>query len=175
VITVRVGDLAAAAAAALVRPITAEGEAATAAARRVELAAGPAAVDQGRRLGELPVGSAAITGAGALPATFLIHAVVRSYEEPVTAEGVRRALTNGLRRLEEWGIESVALPLLGTGAGGLDAEVAADVLGPALAEHLRERARPLQVTLIVENDYEREAVERALARAGVAASAGADA
>lgn len=174
-IAVRVGDLATVVAAALVRPITAEGEAATAAARRVELAAGAAVQEQGRRLGELPVGSAAITGAGALPATFLIHVVVRSYEEPVTAEGVRRALTNGLRRLEEWGIESVALPLLGTGAGNLDAEAAADVLVPTLALHLRERARPLHITLVVESDYERGAVERALARAGIAAQDGADA
>src|SRR5690606_34790560 len=85
--------------AAVLWPVTAEWDAVTAPMRRFELAAGPEPAEQARRLGELPVGSAVITGAGNLRAQFIVHAIVRSMDEPVTAPGVRRALQNGLRRL----------------------------------------------------------------------------
>jgi hypothetical protein len=64
VIRVRVGRLEASAAEALLRPVAADGSAVTPSMRRLELAAGPELQAQWRRLGELPVGSAAITGAG---------------------------------------------------------------------------------------------------------------
>lgn len=159
-IEVRLGELAETQAAAYLRPITADGAAATAAARRLELTAGPAMAEQLLRLGEIPVGSAVITGAGSLPAEYVIHVVVRSVEEPVSADLVRRGLVNGLRRLEEWGVESVALPLLGTGPGCLDAESAAAVVVPLLQEWRIQH--PCRIVIVVEGEYEREILEQAL-------------
>lgn len=159
-IEVRLGELAVTVAKAYLRPITADGAAATVAARRLEIAAGPDVAEQLRRPGEFPVGSAMITGAGSLPAEYLIHVVVRSHEQPVTAEAVRRALVNGLRRLDEWGIESVALPLLGTGAGCLDPEEAAALVVPILVQSQQQRSR--QVVIIAESEYERDLIEREL-------------
>src|SRR5690606_1214599 len=91
-IEVRIGELADARESALLRPIDANWGAVTPATRRLELAAGPALADQCRRLGELPVGSAVITGAGELAAEFMVHVVVRSIDEPVSPAGVRRGL-----------------------------------------------------------------------------------
>jgi O-acetyl-ADP-ribose deacetylase (regulator of RNase III) len=162
VIEIRLGDLTDVAVAAFLRPIAADGSAATAAARRIEVAAGPVPAEQLQRFGELPVGSAVITVAGALAAEYLVHVVVRSFDQPVTAEVVRRALVNGLRRLDEWGIESVALPLLGTGAGNLDPEAAAAVLMPTLLESYH--AAPRRVVIMVESEYEWDLVERELER-----------
>lgn len=162
-IELRIGELADAREAAVLRPIDAEWAAVTPATRRLELAAGPALAEQCRRLGELPVGSAMITGAGDLAAEFMVHVVVRSAEEPVTPAGVRRGLVNGLRRLTEWGIESVAMPPLGTGAGNLDAEESARVMVPAILEHRLASARPLRVVIVVESEYELEAFRRAIA------------
>lgn len=156
------GDLAEATVSALLRPITAVGESATAAARRVELAAGRDPLEQLERFGELPVGAAVITAAGSLAADYLIHVVVRSLEQPVTAAVVRQCLTNAFRRLDEWGIESVALPLLGTGAGNLDPEDAVAVVVPLLREFTA--ATPRQVVMVVEGEYEYELVERELSR-----------
>ncbi len=164
-IEVRIGELAEAAETALLRPVDAGWAAVTPATRRLELAAGPALAEQCGRLGELPVGFAAITGAGELGAEFMVHVVVRSRDEPVTPAGVRRGLVNGLRRLSEWGIERVAMPPLGTGAGNLDAEEAAQLMIPAILEHQRSSARPLRVAILVESDYEHEAFRRALDRA----------
>ena len=151
-------------AAAVLRPVTAEWDAVTPTMRRLELAAGPLPTEQCQRMGELPVGSAVITAAGTLRAQFIVHAVVRSVDEAVSATAVRRALQNGLRRLSEWAIETVAMPPLGTGAGNLDAEEAAQTMVPAILEHMRESEYPRDVEICVDSDYEREAFERTLAR-----------
>jgi O-acetyl-ADP-ribose deacetylase len=159
VIRVVQAELTATSAEAVLRPVSAEWNAVTTAMRRLELAAGPAVEAQCRALGELPVGSAVITGAGDLPVRFMVHVVVRSVDEPVTGAGVHRALENGLRRLEEWGIRHVALPPLGTGAGNLDGDDAAAIMVPAL--HARVAAGQLSaVDIVVDSDYDRDVFER---------------
>jgi O-acetyl-ADP-ribose deacetylase (regulator of RNase III) len=165
VIDVALGTLAETPATALLNPVDAQWQAATPVARRVELAAGAELDAQRAALGDLPVGSAAITAAGELPAQFLIHVVVRSREEPVSPGGIRRGLQNALRRAVEWGIADLALPPLGTGAGNLDAEEAAAVMLPVLLEHLEESAYPAQIRIVVESEYELQAFRRELARA----------
>lgn len=162
-IRVVLGPLETAAASAILRPVTAEWDAVTAATRRLEVVAGPSVAEQCARLGELPVGSAVITAAGDLPVQFLVHAVVRSTDEAVSPGGVRRALQNGLRRLAEWGIDSVALPPLGTGAGNLDAEESAQTMLPVIVEHMRTSGHPSTVDIVVDSEYERAAFERAVA------------
>ncbi|HKJ93730.1 MAG TPA: macro domain-containing protein [Longimicrobiales bacterium] len=157
------GDLVDVAAGAVMRPVAADFSAVTAAMRRLDLAAGPAVAAQCGQIGELPLGSAVVTAAGELPVQFLVHVAVRSQEELVTGATVRRGILNGLRRLTEWEIESVAMPLLGTGAGNLDAEEAAQILVSVLADHLARNAFPKRVMIVVENEYERTAAERALA------------
>jgi O-acetyl-ADP-ribose deacetylase (regulator of RNase III) len=164
VIEIAVGELAETPASALLNPVDADWRAATPVARRVELLAGSQAEVQREALGEMPVGSAAITPAGALPAQFLIHLVVRSRDEAVSRGGVRRALQNALRRAGEWAVADVALPPLGTGAGNLDAEESAAVMVPVLREHLRTSAYPSRVRIVVESEYELEAFRRELAR-----------
>jgi O-acetyl-ADP-ribose deacetylase len=161
VIRIVQGELAGAAIDAVLRPVTAEWTAVTHAMRRLELAAGEEPAEQCRRLGELPVGSAVITAAGDLPAQFLIHAVVRSVDEPVTGSGVRRALRNGLRRLAEWGIQRVAMAPLGTGAGNLDADEAASIMIPVLIEHMTSGS-PSEVEIYVDSEYEKDVFERHL-------------
>jgi O-acetyl-ADP-ribose deacetylase len=160
VIRVVPGDIATSPAEALLRPVSAEWTAVTAATRRLEVSAGPDLEVQCRSLGELPVGSAVITGAGDLPAKFMIHAVVRSLDEPVTAGGVRRGLDHGLRRAAEWGIRQLAVLPLGTGAGNLDADEAAAIMLPMLREWLRSSGPDASVEIYVDGEYERDVFER---------------
>lgn len=150
--------------AAVLRPVSAEWEPVTPATRRLELAAGTELLEQCQKLGELPVGSAVITSAGNLRAQFMVHVSVRSLEESVSPAVVRRALQNGLRRLSEYGIESVAVAPLGTGAGNLDAEEAAAQMIPLLLEHLQSGQSPLRIEIVVDSEYERDAFERELKR-----------
>ncbi len=163
-IRVRVGEIASSGARAILRPVAADGSAVTPAMRRLDVAAGEELGAQFARLGELPVGSAAITGGGALAAELVVHVVVRSSEEDVTRDGVRRGLVNGLRRLRELEIDDAALAPLGTGAGNLDAEDAAALMVPLLLEHADRGGFPSDITVFVDTDYERDCFEAALAR-----------
>jgi O-acetyl-ADP-ribose deacetylase len=151
-------------AAAILRPVSAEWDPVTPATRRLEVAAGMPLVEECRRLGELPVGSAVITPAGDLRAQFMVHVIVRSIDEQVTPAIVKRGLQNGLRRLTEWGVESVALSPLGTGAGNLDPEESAREMIPVLLEHLSTAREPTRIDVIVDSEYEQEVFERELHR-----------
>ncbi len=157
---------------AVLRPVSAEWTAVNPAMRRLELEAGPDIERQCRSLGELPVGSAVVTGSGNLPAEFMVHVIVRSVDTPVTPGGVRRALQAGLRRLEEWGIARVALPPLGTGAGNLDAEESADLMIPLLLAHMETDRNPREILIVTDSEYEQDAFERRLRRAGSAPEPG---
>ncbi len=165
-IELQLGVLAQTPASAILNPVDAERGAATPAARRVEQRAGPGSAAPLQALGDLPVGSATMSGAGELPAQFLIHVVVRSRDEGVTRGGVRRGLQNALRRAVEWAIPDVAMPPLGTGAGNLDAEESAAIMVPVLREHLRTSPFPARVRIVVESEYELDAFRRELARDG---------
>jgi O-acetyl-ADP-ribose deacetylase (regulator of RNase III) len=163
VISVRLADLAEVRAAGIVRPVSAEWQAVTPAMRRLEMAAGPELGEHCLRLGELPVGSAAITPAGSLPVQFMVHAVVRSHQEQVSGASVRRALQNALRRVAEWGLDTVAIAPFGTGAGNLDAEESARIMLDVLHEHMQDSRFPERAEIVVESEYEREVFERQLA------------
>lgn len=163
-IEVRIAELAAMEVGAVMRPVSSDFSPVTSAMRRLDRAAGPAVEEQCARMGELPVGSAVITAAGELPAEFIVHVAVRSAEENATEGGVRRGLQNGLRRLVEWEIDSVAIAPLGTGAGNLDAEESARAMIQVLSEHLRTAAHPSRVVVVVENSYQEDVFAAAVER-----------
>jgi O-acetyl-ADP-ribose deacetylase len=158
------GDIANLRASGILRPVSAEWDSVSAAARRVEIAGGPELIEQCAKLGELPIGSAVLTSAGNLPADFVVHAIVRSIHEPVSESTVHRALQNALRRCVEWGIETLSMPPLGTGAGNLEADDAASVIVPVLLEHMRAAEYPARVLVVVESEYDRDVFRNELSR-----------
>ena len=161
-IQVRVGRLEEMVVPAYLRPVAADYSPVTPAMARLDLALGERVRAQLQRGGELPVGSATITPAGDLPADFLVSMVVRSQDEPVTAAAVERGLVNGLRRLREWAIDMAATVPLGTGAGNLDAETSARVMITTLRQEMSPDEMPRDIIIVVENEYEKEAFDRAL-------------
>jgi O-acetyl-ADP-ribose deacetylase len=163
-IEVRVGRLEDMAVEALLRPVAFDFSPVNPAMARFHRAAGPGLAELCDRLGELPVGSAVITPGADLPAPFVVHAAVRSANDNVTPTVVRQALLNALRRVEEWGIATVAVAPFGTGAGNLDAEEAADAMLPVLAQHCRASAHLTRLVLVAEDDYQRTALSAAVAR-----------
>jgi len=163
VIRVVVGDLVSVVADAVVRPANGNLEATTPALRRLELAAGPGFRELCRVQRELGVGAAVVTPSGELAAELVVHAVVMTRAEPVTAAGVRRAAAAALRQAGQWRIETLALPPLGTGAGQLSVEEAADAIGLALADRAPGAEYPAHIVVVVETDAEREIFEARLA------------
>jgi O-acetyl-ADP-ribose deacetylase (regulator of RNase III) len=90
---------------------------------------GPSIQEECDRLGGCATGSAVVTGAGNLPAKWVIHAVGPIWrggaegEEMLLASAVRAAL----RRAEEVGARSVALPAISAGVYGFPLQRAAEL------------------------------------------------
>jgi O-acetyl-ADP-ribose deacetylase (regulator of RNase III) len=167
VIRVRIDDLAFFDGEAIVRPVNEDLGAPTPLLRRLELAAGTQLYNQIRLQEPLPVGAAIVTSAGELPAELLVHAVVMSRTEPVSADTVRRALTSALQRVESWQIREVAIPPFGLGAGNLEVDEAARVMVHVVSAHVGGATYPETITFVAETPDEERAFATALTRSGL--------
>ena len=84
--------------------------------------------------GPIEVGDAVATGAGRLPARWVIHGAVMGQDLQTNAELIRRTTESCLRLAEKLGAESLALPAFGTGVGGFPlAECARTMVGAVRA------------------------------------------
>jgi len=164
VIELRIDDLALYSGEAIVRPVNADLGATTPLLRRLEVAAGDALQKQLRVNEPLPVGAAVVTGAGALGASLMVHAVITSREEPVSRDTVRRAMTSALQRVESWQIKSIGIAPFGLGAGNLDIDESADVMLDVLRAHLARSRFPERVTIVAENEDEERSLALAVQR-----------
>jgi len=162
VISVQIAELEAVRTQALFRPVRGDLEPLTPGGRRVGQRAGETIVERLEHMGDFPVGGAVVTPGGDLAADFIIHLVVESREEPVTEIGVRNALTNGLRQACAWGVETVSVPPLGTGAGSLDVEGCARLIVPVLWEFVDSGESLREVIVVVGSEHEKRVFEDVL-------------
>jgi len=86
--------------------------------------------------GPVEVGGAAITGAGELPARHVIHAAGMALGGQASEESVRSSLRRSLELASEAGCESVAVPAIGAGVGGLSLQRCAEISLEVAREHL---------------------------------------
>lgn len=68
--------------------------------------------------GPIPVGTAVATGAGRLPARWVIHGAVMDQTLTTSADRIQRTVESCLALADELGCASLALPAFGTGVGG---------------------------------------------------------
>jgi len=99
---------------------------------------GPEILIECQNIGGCPTGSAVVTGAGKLPARYVIHAV-----GPVWSGGQRgeRALLSScyeavFRAFSELAVRHLSMPAISTGAFGFPPELAAEVAFSTLKAHL---------------------------------------
>ena len=78
--------------------------------------------------GPIAVGDAIATGAGLLPARWVIHAAVMGQDLVTSADAIRSATRRTLEVAEELGAKSLALPAFGTGVGGFPLEECARIM-----------------------------------------------
>ena len=167
-VEVRADDLAFFEGDAIARPVTAHLASTTPVIRRLEIAAGPRLAAQLRVQEPLPVGSAIVTGAGDLPAELMIHGVVQSDTEAVTADGVRRALRSVFQRMVDWQLGVVGMAPFGLGAGNLDPEDSARVVADVMREAARGGAPfPKALTIVSESADETEIFRHCLSYRGL--------
>lgn len=106
--------------------------------------------------GPVPVGGVAVTSAGRLKARYVIHAVgPRCGVEPV--EKLYEAVANVLRKAEELGLSTVAMPAISTGIFGCPYEDAALQMARAIRDsaHLLKSVRRVLVVLYGDVAFEK--------------------
>jgi O-acetyl-ADP-ribose deacetylase (regulator of RNase III) len=93
--------------------------------------------DESDRVGKVPVGSAAATGAGRLPSKWVIHAVGPYWRGQTPEESDRllaSATTAALNIAEQKGCESIAFPAVSSGIFGFPKDRCAQVMIAAAAD-----------------------------------------
>ncbi len=99
---------------------------------------GPSIQQECDRTGPIPLGEAAITGAGNLPCQFVIHAATMDPGGQTGEEALRRATRRTLELARERGLRSIALPALGTGIGGFPLQSCAETMLEEARRHIEE-------------------------------------
>ena len=82
--------------------------------------------------GPIAVGDAVATGAGRLPARWVIHAAVMGQDLRTSADAIETATRRTLEVADELGAESLALPAFGTGVGGFPLDECAGLMVAAV-------------------------------------------
>jgi len=89
------------------------------------------------QIGTIPIGEAAITGAGTLKARYVIHAASMSLGRSTTEENLRLSTRSSLLRASEKGLRTIAFPAIGTGIAGFPMRRCAEVMLEQVVAHLR--------------------------------------
>lgn len=97
---------------------------------------GPTIQEECNRIGPIEVGGAAVTGAGNLPARFVIHAAGMPPGGVATEESVRSAMRRSLELAREKQCRTVAVPAIGAGIAGFPVQRCAEVLLEEARAHL---------------------------------------
>ena len=84
----------------------------------IRRAGGDEIEDEAVALGPIKVGDAVATGAGRLPARYVIHGAVMGQDLQTNGKLIGRTTLRCLEVADELGLESIALPAFGTGVGG---------------------------------------------------------
>ena len=111
----------------------------------------------------LRLGEAVETTAGDMPAKWVIHAATI----PPSADIIRVATRNTLKKADELKAKSLGLLAFGTGGGGFPLDEAARIEVDEVRRHLAEGSSLELVVFAVRGEEAREAFERAVAQAGL--------
>jgi O-acetyl-ADP-ribose deacetylase (regulator of RNase III) len=121
--------------------------------------------EESSRVAPIELGEAVATGAGRLPARWVIHAATMHLGGPTSAEIIRDATAATLRVADELGARSLGLVAFGTGVGGFPIEDAARIEVEEVNRRLAGETGLERVVFCVFGESAREAFEVAVAGA----------
>jgi len=88
------------------------------------------------RHGPVELGQAALTGAGDLPARYVIHQASMRLGGATTAESLRRSTAAVLRLADDHGLKTLAFPATGTGIAGFPLRDCAEIMLDEVRKHV---------------------------------------
>jgi O-acetyl-ADP-ribose deacetylase (regulator of RNase III) len=113
-------------------------------------AGGPTIMEECRKIGRCPTGSAVVTGGGKLQARWVIHAVGPIYSGLLTdAEELASAYRGSLKRAMEVGAKSIAFPSISTGAYGYPIRDAAPIAIDTVTETIEQNPDKIELVRFV--------------------------
>ena len=125
-------------------------------------AGGASIQDESDRLAPIELGEAVATGAGALPARWVIHAATMRLGGPTSAGVIRSATASALRVADELGAGSLGLVAFGTGVAGFPLADAARIEVEEVRRHLDGGSALERVVFCVRGEPARAAFAQAL-------------
>jgi len=97
---------------------------------------GPSIQAECDAIGPIAVGEAAITGAGNLPARFVIHAAGMPLGGGASEDSIRSCVARSLDLASDNGCRTIAIPAIGAGIGGFPTQRCAEILLEEARSHL---------------------------------------
>jgi O-acetyl-ADP-ribose deacetylase (regulator of RNase III) len=119
--------------------------------------------DESDRQAPIGLGEAVATGAGELPARWVIHAATMRLGGPTSADAIRAATASTLAVADELGAKSLGLVAFGTGVGGFSVNEAARIEVEEIRRHLAGDSGLERIVFCVFGEDAREAFAEALA------------
>ena len=102
----------------------------------IRRAGGPSIQEECDAHGSIRVGEAAITGAGRLPARFVIHAASMALGGRTTRAALRSSMDDAFRLARANEVRTIAVPAVGTGIAGFPIDECARVMAESLLSAL---------------------------------------
>jgi O-acetyl-ADP-ribose deacetylase len=129
----------------------------------IRIKGGPAIQQECDKIGTIPLGEAAITGAGLLRARHVIHAASMRLGESTSEANLRAATRNSLMRANENSLQTIAFPAIGAGIAGFPIERCAQVMLEEVRVHLNGPTTLERVEFVLFDRRSLEIFERTLA------------
>ena len=123
--------------------------------------AGPSVQDECDAHGGVKVGEAAITGAGRLPARYVIHAASMSLGSRTTSESLRSSMDHVFRLARMHEVETIAVPAVGTGIAGFPIDECARIMARSLRGALDDGWQPVEARFVLFGEDARRPFETA--------------
>lgn len=94
--------------------------------------------EESDRIGFVPVGTAVMTGAGRLPARFVIHAVGPRWGEGSEDTKLQNAVVSSLKLAEKHQLKSLSLPAISSGIFGFPKDRCARIILSAIRAYVKK-------------------------------------
>jgi O-acetyl-ADP-ribose deacetylase (regulator of RNase III) len=95
--------------------------------------------EESDKIGQVPVGMAAMTSAGQLPADHVIHAVGPRWGEGDEDDKLRNAVTSSLLLADENQLQTISLPAISAGIFGFPLERCAQIILQTIRDFVEQR------------------------------------